>query len=79
MEKKAKVTTPLWSRLRTPMMATAGLGGAGGLLWLGLTGFPVVGLVPLVALIIVAAVLFSKRDEPSKRLERLIRALRRDR
>lgn len=79
MEKNAVGTTPLRSRLRTSMVAVTGLGGAGGLVWLGLTGFPLIGLVPLVALSIVAAVLFSRRDEPSKRLERLIKALWRDR
>jgi hypothetical protein len=79
MEKKAEVTSPLWSRLRTPVMAATGLGSLGGFVWLGLTGFPLIGLVPLVAMVIVAAVLFSPCDEPSKRLERLIKALRRDR
>ncbi len=76
MGKKAKRVTPLWSRSRSPVLVAIGLGG---LTWLGFTGFPVIGLVPLVALVIVGAVLFSRRDEPSRRLERLIRASRRDR
>jgi len=54
-----------------------GLGGAGVIAWLGLTGFSPLSLVPLTIVGLVGAVLFSSRDEPSQRLERLIKLLRR--
>lgn len=79
MKKDVEGTTPPRSRLRTLMLAVAGLGCPVGLVWLGFTGFPLISLVPLVALSIVAAALFSRREEPSKRLEQLIKALWRDR
>lgn len=65
---------PLWTRVRTSVVAILG---SGGLVWLGLTSFPMIGLVSIAVLIVVAAVLFSRRDEPSQRLERLIMLLRR--
>lgn len=65
---------PLWTRVRASVVAILG---SGGLVWLGLTSFPTIGLVSIAVLIVVAAVLFSRRDEPSQRLERLIMLLRR--
>lgn len=78
MEKKTERTAP-WSRLRSPVVTLAGLSGTGGLIWLSWTDFPLIGLVPLLGLVIVAAVLFSRSDKPSKRLERLIKVLRQGR
>lgn len=75
MEKKTE-RTALWSRLRTPVVTVAGLSGSAGLVWLGLNGLSLIGLVPILGLVIVAAVLFSRSDKPSKRLERLIKVWR---
>lgn len=75
MEKKTERTAP-WSRLRTPAVTLAGVSGTGGLVWLGLSGFPLIGLVPVLGLVILAAVLFSRSDKPTKRLARLIKVLR---
>jgi hypothetical protein len=75
MEDKASDGVPPWHRFRGPLLKAFGLGGTSALVWLGLSGFSVLGLVPLAVVAVVAAVLFSSRDEPSKRLERLIKAL----
>lgn len=76
MGKKANTRAPLWLRLRNAVVAAAGLGSAAALVWLG---FPLLGLLPLAVVAVVAAVLFSSRDEPSQRLLELIRAFWRDR
>jgi len=52
--------------------------GLGGLSWLlGSTSAPALGLLPFAVLATIVAVLFSHRNEPSERLLRLIKALRR--
>ena len=77
MGNKSGDRTPLWPWLRAPVLGVMGLGGAGVIAWLGLTGFSPLSLVPLTIVGLVGAVLFSSRDEPSQRLERLIKLLRR--
>jgi hypothetical protein len=79
MGNKSGDRAPLWRRLRTPVLSVVGLGSAGVVAWLGLAGFSPLSLVPITIVGLVGAVLFSSRDEPSQRLERLIKLIRRAR
>ncbi len=73
------MTAPLWLRVRTPLVVAVGCGGVGGLAWVSSVSVPLLGVVPLAIVAVVAAALFSSRDEPSRRLERLVKLFRRDR
>lgn len=57
------------------LLATGASGSAGMVLLGATTAVVIIGLVLLGLLILMSAVVFSSRDEPSKRLLKLIKAL----
>lgn len=67
----------MWPRIRAPLLTSASTAGVSVFVWLGFSPVPFIGLVPLAIVLVLAAVLFSPRDEPSRRLERLIKLFRR--
>lgn len=79
MRNKVKDRASLWPRIRTFVVGAAYLCGVYGFVWLGPKGASTLGVVLLAIVVVVAAVLFSPRDEPSQRLLELIKALWRDR
>jgi hypothetical protein len=67
----------LRSRLKAVALTVGAVGGAGGLVWLGLTGFPLLTLVPVAVVAVLGAALFVERDAPSDRFERWLKQIRR--